>query len=229
MYLKGTVPILVVPCCSGKACPRNSQRGLIFDRDRPANSQRCPKCVHTYKHRDLGRVNKSSYTVRVPDLRILGAPPERSQENHVQKIQSEHSSRTRHTVRVPDLRILGAPPERSQEQHIQKIQSEKIHRERSTRHEFPTWGSCARRLKDPQEKHIQKIQSENSSPTRHTVRSQPEDLGRVAWKILSRNTHKNFKAKIRRERGTRFEFSTSTRLNSFVKPVTTWLQLNLSE
>ena len=78
MYLKGTVPILVVPCCSGKACPRNSQRGLIFDRDRPENSQRCPKYVHTYKHRDLWRVNKSSYTVQVPDLRILGAPPEGS-------------------------------------------------------------------------------------------------------------------------------------------------------
>ena len=62
--------MLDVPCCSGNSSPRNSQRCPIFDRDRPENSQRCPKFVHTNKHRDLGCVNTSTYTVRVPYLRI---------------------------------------------------------------------------------------------------------------------------------------------------------------
>ena len=34
VFLFMTSFMLDVPCCSGKACPRNSQRGLIFDRDR---------------------------------------------------------------------------------------------------------------------------------------------------------------------------------------------------
>ena len=42
----------------------------------------------------------------------------------------------------------------------------------------------------------------------HGTSSRPEDLGRVAWKIPSRNTHKKFKAKINRERGKRYEFPT---------------------
>ena len=112
--------MLDVPCCSGKACPRNSQRGLIFDRDRPINSQRCPKFVHTYKHRDLGCVNTSTYTVWVPCLRIWTRRLTDSRRN-IQKVQSESSSRTRHTVRVPDLRISGASPGRSPgEKHFKK-------------------------------------------------------------------------------------------------------------
>ena len=277
-----------------KACPLNSLRGLIVDRDRPANSKRCPKFVHTYKHRDLGCVSKSTYTVRVPDLRLLGMSPERSPvetrtknskwkfianaahgtssrpqhlgrttwkipgETHTKYPKRKNSSRMRHTVRVPNLRILGTSPERSPvETRTQKFKA-KIHRERGTRYEFPTWGSWARRLKDPQEKHIQKLQSENSLRTRNTVRV-PELTTKILWytaesgKItsaaaVSLSQHKsqsaegdyhvnvlNLPLSNTKHRHTRVRsslapiFSTSTRLNSLEKPVTTWLLLNLSE
>ena len=109
--------MLDVPCCSGKAVPRNSQRGLIF--------------VHTKKH-------SASWVRKHVDLHgssslleDLNAPPHRCQEKHIQKIQSENSSRTRHTVRVPDLMILSASPERSPGEtlHTKQIKA-KIYRER---------------------------------------------------------------------------------------------------
>ena len=190
-----------VTCCSGNSSPRSSQRCPIFDRDRPENSQRCPKWVHTNKHRDLGCVNTSTYTVRVPYLRIW-------------------------TSRLTDAR-----------RNTFEKSKAKMYRERGTRYEFPPWGSWACRLKDPQEKHIQ-LKFYNTQPKAEKSPCS-SSLAASAQKSVGR-----MRLPYKRPQSAAVEHQTPTYPRSFPfganilsfhslisleKPVTTWLLLNLPE
>ena len=119
---------------------RCSLRGLIFDRDRPANSQRCPKFVHTNKHRDLGCVNTSTYTVWVPYLRIWTRRLTDARRNTLKKSKAKIHRERGTWYEFPPWGSWARRLKDPKEKHIQKKIKAKIYRERGTLYEFPTWG-----------------------------------------------------------------------------------------
>ena len=108
---------------------------------------------NTYKKNQSENLSRTRHTARVPDLRILGASPSERPpgETHTKISKRTFIANAAHgtSSRPQDIgRAAWKIPRRNT---YKKFKAKTL-RERGTLYEFPTWGSWARRLKDPQEK-----------------------------------------------------------------------------